>query len=326
MAKNIEEQLTIFRKFSEPRFVGRMKVGCLALTLILVIGNLVAGYYLEELGFLFFAFIVGFMAIGVLHKARQITPHQDNARLALDHFASVTGSVRIVVTTDDGTDTCTASLRDQQGRDWSFGFHATEWKPQTGDHAAEFRYIDGIDWPVLVITAAGILYPDSTPKQEALALPEAEAPQPGGRILGILAGCIILGIGVFILVGAWGTYLKDTGIANSGMVAEAIVVKAGHLVAKRGESHGLVYRFTLADGNVIERNWTQEEEHWKRYRVGDSIRIHYDPDHPGRNFPEGAGVTSLGMTLFISAFGLIFAIFGGMILFGGLRRKNRPHA
>lgn len=327
MSKTPKEQLEILRQISSPRFNKRLGMGCLAATVMVVAGIVITAYYLDDWGVLPFAPFAIVFALAIAHSARQTAPHMRDARQAIDHYQVTPGMVRIVMTSDDGSDYYRAGVRDRQGRDWTFSFRPQEWKPVAGVHPAELRYIDGVDWPALIVTEQGILYPQLRPEAQTLAPPAAPEPdKPASALAVLLAGLVLLMLGLLLLAGAWGAYLKDTGIVRSGAVADAQVVRAGHLRAKRGESHGLVYRFTATDGQVIERTWSEEDARWKAYRVGDSIRVHYDPEDPGRNFPRGEGVTSLGMTLFISAFGLVVLVAGVLFLISGLRRKRASTA
>jgi hypothetical protein len=50
--------------------------------------------------------------------------------------------------------------------------------------------------------------------------------------------------------------------------------------------------------------------------------VAYSERNPDRNFPVGAGVTSLGVTVFVSVFSAVFAIFGTLLLVAVYRRPN----
>jgi hypothetical protein len=165
MVKSVEEQLTILKQITEPSFMTRTQAGLLALLFAIALVFLVVGIYLRDWTFLFP--FLGFVLIGVatLHHLRHMAPHSRNARLALNSYEQVLGKVRIRVVSAEGYDYCTAGVRDKEGREWTFNFHALSWKPQTGDFPAELRYIEGVDWPALVITEGGIIFPKHAPER-----------------------------------------------------------------------------------------------------------------------------------------------------------------
>ena len=74
------------------------------------------------------------------------------------------------------------------------------------------------------------------------------------------------------------------------------------------------YRFVLADGRTQTGQHGIAKADWATRTIGTPLAISYDRERPSRNFPDGYGVTSLGMTIFVSAFGAVFAAFGAAIL------------
>jgi len=278
----------------------------------------------DELEFIIPAAMITAFGLAVFQSFTQTHPHALRARQALDHYESVPGNIRITVESDDDGYVYTAGVKDRAGNDWMFRFQPGEWKPKAGEHPAELRYIDEVAWPVLIVTDAGILYPQFDPKQERLALPGEEAEgssSPKGRILlGVVL--IVAAVGwSFIL---WNMHRLDARIGDSGVVVEAEVVKVGHLRAKRDENHGLVYRFTLPDGRKIQRTWSEEEGRWKAYRPGDRILVRYHPEDPERQLIENRVGTSLSMMLlFIAMGGLPLVGFGLALVVSGMRRLTR---
>lgn len=321
MTRIVDKQLEMLRKFAEPRFQRRSLAGCLGVIVLAIAGLLVASYFLGGWAFIPFILFLIILGLGLRHSSQQVAPRLRDAREALDRYEAVHGSVRVVVVQGSDSNDYQAGVRDRQGNDWSFEFNPQDWLPDTGDHTAELRFINGVDWPALIVTEAGILYPKSTPTRAFLSFPAPEEAGPPRPLPYFLTGAICLLLGGLVLVGAWGAHLKDAGIVKNGVAVDAVVVKAGFLVAKPGETHGLIYRFTLPDGRTIERRWTEEDERWRGYPVGSRIRVLYDPVDPDRNFPEGEGVTSLGMTLFVSAFGLALLALAGLLLWSGYRHQ-----
>jgi hypothetical protein len=322
MARSVTHQLETLRRLLTPRSQQRTLLGCLSVIILAIAGLVVASHFLGGWAFIPFILFLIILGLGLAHSSREIAPRLRDARQALDCYEAVSGRVRMVVTQDSDSYDYQAGVRDRQGNDWTFDFSPQDWLPETGDHAAELRYIEGVEWPTLIVTEAGVLYPKSVPKRAALALPEAEAPVPQRPLPYYLGGAISLLLGGLILAGAWGAYLKDSGIVANGLAVDAVVVKTGYLVAKPGERHGLLYRFTLPDGRVIERAWTEEDDLWRSHPPGSTLRVHYAADDPARNFPVGKGSTSLGMALFVSAFGLVFLFFAGLLLVSGYRHQS----
>lgn len=322
MSDPIPEQLDKLRKTTSPQHLWRAKVGCLAMTVAIVAGFMVVGYLLSERDFFFMALILGVIGLGTLREfSKERTPHLARARQALNCFEGVAGTVRIVVETDDGSHVYRAAVPDRAGKTWVFPFSPEGWIPETGDYPAELRFVEGVEWPTLVVTDAGILYTVTHPKQERLVLPGEEAEGstlPKGRIL---LGVVLMVAGVGWSSIMWNMYRLDARIMESGVAVEAEVVKVGHLRTKRDEDDGLVYRFALPDGRQFERTWSVDDGRWKAYRVGDRIPVWYHPDDPERHIVEGRKGTSLDMALlFIALSSLPFFGFGVALVVSGLRK------
>lgn len=322
MSDSISEQIALLRKFTGPRVAGRVKAGCLLSIAAIAIGLMMAGYTLgDELEFLIPVVMITGFGLAVFQSFKQIHPHALRAREALDRYEVESDTVRIVVEPDDESLIYTAGITDRAGKNWMFRFSPAGWSPKTGDFPAELRYVEGIAWPALVFTDTGILYPQFDPKQERLTLPEEEVAvgtSPKGLILmGIIL--MVMAFGWSLLM--WNMYRLDARIIESGAAVEAEVVKVGHLRAKRGEDHGLVYRFSLPDGRQFERTWSEEDGRWKAYRVGDRILVRYHPDDPERQLVEGRVGTSLFVALiFIALPGLPFFGFGVALVVSGIRK------
>ncbi len=322
MSDSISEQIVLLRKITAPQYIGRVKIGCLAMTVAIVAGFLAAGYLINERGFFLAALMLGAIGLGTLREfSKDKTPHLANARQALDCFEGVSGSVRIVVEVDDSSDVYHAAAPDRAGKSWAFRFSPDGWVPKMGDYPAELRFVEGVEWPALIITDSGILYPQFDPKQESLALPGEEGAESSPPKGWILLGIILMAAAVGWSLLMWNMYRLDARIIESGVAVEAEVVKVGHLGAKRDEDHGLVYRFALPDGQQFERTWSEDEGRWKAYRAGDRILVRYHPDDPERHIVEGRIGTSVGMLLlFIALPGLPFFGFGVALVVSGIRK------
>jgi len=325
MTAPLRKPFELLQQQSEPHFLRRTQIGCL--TVLVVVAMAVAIWAVSNRiwGGLWGVVVLLFLAVAMRSSARDAAPHQARARQALTDFETVAGTVRVVATSDDGTTTYQAGVQDRSGQHWTFSCGPYGgWCPETGDYPAQLRYLPDVPWPVLVLTEQGLLHPGRQPEAKTLLLPPDDAPPTRASVrAGWIVAAVIFLLGCGVLVGGWGAYLKDIGIAQSGGVAQAVVTKVGHLRAKPGESHGLVIQFTLPDGRVVERSLSDESERWKSYRVGDTLTVHYDPGNPQRNFLPGGGNQSLGMVIFLSAIGSVLIGVGILLGWGAWRSARR---
>jgi hypothetical protein len=320
MVATLQKQQELLRQASEPRLQRQVQVGCLAVLVVVAVAVVVWALSAREWGGLFAAALLVFMGIGIRHSSQLAAPHITRAAQALTQFDAVEGMVRVVAISDDGTTTYQAGVRDRLGCDWTFSFSPFDWCPETGDYPAQLRYASDVPWPVLVMTKSGLLCPFQMPKRQSLELPQDDVvPTRQSVRAGWIASVVFLAVGCLAVLGTWGVYLKDTGIAKSGGVAQAVVTRVGHLRAKPGENHGLVYQFTLPDGRVIERTVTDDAERWQAYRVGDKLTVHYELTNPQRNFPQEEGNQSVGLAVFLSVIGLMFTAVGALLGWGAWR-------
>ncbi|NOK16409.1 DUF3592 domain-containing protein, partial [Corallococcus carmarthensis] len=129
-------------------------------------------------------------------------------------------------------------------------------------------------------------------------------------------GAAFVGVGVFMLVMTWGSYQRDKVILREGLHAEGTVVKKELLAADDDTDYVLHYAFTPQDGIRREHQRNVSANLWKRLRPGDRIQVLYGQSDPRRSFPEGQGVTSLGLALFLSVVEVLLTLIGGVALFG----------
>ncbi|NOJ93298.1 DUF3592 domain-containing protein [Corallococcus coralloides] len=130
------------------------------------------------------------------------------------------------------------------------------------------------------------------------------------RILG--ASFVVLGVSMLVLT--WGSYRRDLGILREGLHAEGTVVKKEFLAASDDSDFVLVYAFTPQGGERQEHRRNISKDLWKRLRPGDRIQVQYGQSDPRRSFPEGHGVTSLGLALFLSVVLVFLTLIGGVAL------------
>jgi hypothetical protein len=142
--------------------------------------------------------------------------------------------------------------------------------------------------------------------------------------IALVFGTILLALGLLVVFGSWRGYQLDSRILERGARADGHVTKKVVAPgADGGNDHGIDYWFALPDGKRIEAHAGVPKEMWDGVREGDTIAVAYSEEYPRRNFPVGAGVTSAGITMFVGAFGAVFAALGGLLI-GGYVRAGRP--
>ena len=145
-------------------------------------------------------------------------------------------------------------------------------------------------------------------------------------MLALLMGVLFLLVGAGGMIGSWGAYVTDRSIEESGPRARGHLVKKLFLGAADGDSdYVLEYWFETSEHKVLNASRTVDKELWVSLREGEPLEIRYSDANPKRNFPAGAGVTSFGVTVFVSAIAFLFAVFGGAIVWGFFR-TGRPEA
>ncbi len=141
---------------------------------------------------------------------------------------------------------------------------------------------------------------------------------PGAILIGLLG----LLFGLAFIAGGIGAWLTDTAITRSGDTATGVVLEKQIAFAADGMStFDLRYRFALPDGREITTYRSITKQAWEGLSVGDPLVVHYDPEQTSRNFPAGEGVTSVGMVVFACVIGLLLAVFGALLLAGGLKPR-----
>ena len=141
-----------------------------------------------------------------------------------------------------------------------------------------------------------------------------------GSKLALVMGVVFLLVGLGGVVGSWGAYVTDTNIERSGPRATGRLVKKLFLGAADGDSdYVLEYRFETPSGQSVTASRGVSKELWASLREGESREVRYSASNPKRNFPAGAGVTSIGVTIFVSVVASLFAVFGGALVWGFVR-------
>lgn len=150
-----------------------------------------------------------------------------------------------------------------------------------------------------------------------------QKPEPRGSKWALVMGVVFLLIGLGGVVGSWGAYVTDTEIERSGPRATGRLVKKLFLRAADGDSdYMLEYTFATSSGQEMKASRSVSKALWASLREGESLEVRYSEANPKRNFPAGAGVTSMGVTIFVSVVASVFAVFGGVLLLGVFRRAR----
>lgn len=316
MAKTPQQQLDILRRLASRRLLKQVAGGLLAVAVGCIAAGAVRGEWIW--------FLVGAFFLLPLHTAWRASPHLLNAVRALDEGHRQPGTARVSVTTCDGGAFHSATVADREGTVWSYGFHVADWSPRLGEQPAELVFIDGLAWPALILTPEGVIYPNGAPSRgepgQGDGAEQGLSPR-GSKRAALVFGALFLLVGVLAVVGGWATYLIDTGIVESGIKAQGVVVRKDYRPDNPNEYHQITYRFATREGRVFEHEVPVSEARWRALRVNDPITVHYAADRPARHFIAGGGNTSPGMALFISLLGLVFGGAGLALITQALRRR-----
>lgn len=146
-----------------------------------------------------------------------------------------------------------------------------------------------------------------------VSVPGIDGARPSKALL--FLGLLFALFGTIGAVGGVGAYLTDSAIVRSGARTQARVTDKSFLFDTEGDSeYRIDYEFELRDGASQRGRHGIPKERWEALEEGDAITVLYSPDRPSRNFPEGGGVTSFALTVFLSLFAAAFAAFGGLLV------------
>lgn len=141
------------------------------------------------------------------------------------------------------------------------------------------------------------------------------------NLLAIAMGALFLAVGALIVVGTWGAFWTDTAIVRSGEQAQGRVTWKDYIFASDGDSdYVLEYTFDLPGGERVEARHSVSENLWASLEEGDALVVRYAARDPGRNFPDGEGVTSGGIAIFATILGTALGLFGLLLLANSLKR------
>lgn len=124
--------------------------------------------------------------------------------------------------------------------------------------------------------------------------------------------CLFGGLGG---IGSWGAYSLDHGIEKSGASAVGHTTDKSVAFSADGDSDYVVdYWFQLPTGERVEAHRGVHKALWSTLRKGESFVVLYSVENPNRNFPRGGGVTSVGLTIFVSALSTLIGVFGVLLV------------
>jgi len=141
------------------------------------------------------------------------------------------------------------------------------------------------------------------------------------RLLPLLIGLLFLLAGLGGSIGAWGAYFADLRIEREGPRAQGLLLKKGFLGVADGDSdYVLEYVFTPEGEAPLKVSRSVGKSLWASLHEGQALEIRYSRENPRRNFPAGSGVTSIGVTIFVSVIAAIFFLLGVALVWGSLAR------
>jgi hypothetical protein len=104
---------------------------------------------------------------------RRVFPHLQNAALGLRQGWRQEGTVEISISrwTDDESnehETYRGEIAVDDRPPWEMEFvQPRNWQPAPGRFEAKLVFLSGVEWPVAVVTACGLLYPRTKPRRAA---------------------------------------------------------------------------------------------------------------------------------------------------------------
>jgi hypothetical protein len=131
----------------------------------LSVGLLLMGYFTGIFVYYIIAIVLGVAVLIV----GQITPHISNAVRGMSEGKKQNGSVMVsikqwLVEGSDHESYHGLISMDNQPL-WQMEFVQPQWQPVEGVYQAELVFICGVDWPVVILTSDGLLYPRYKPQK-----------------------------------------------------------------------------------------------------------------------------------------------------------------
>lgn len=150
-----DQQINKLRKAARLSWLPK---GLFILTLGLVASGFMSGVELF--------YVMGAFAGLAAMAAGNTAPHWRNAIAAIRSGKRSKGNVSIAITRDPTDfDRHVATVRDESARAWEFEFTPIDWQPREGDFEADIYYVRGVEWPALLLTSDGVLFPAFMPRK-----------------------------------------------------------------------------------------------------------------------------------------------------------------
>lgn len=155
MGMSRDQQIEKLRRAARLSWIPK---GMFVTTLALITLGFMSGYE--------FFFVVGAFAGLAAIAAREAAPHWRNAIAALHSGTQSKGKISIAITRDPTEfDRYVATVRDKSPHAWQFEFTPNDWEPTEGHYDVEIIHVSGVEWPALLLTSEGIVFPAFTPKK-----------------------------------------------------------------------------------------------------------------------------------------------------------------
>jgi hypothetical protein len=160
----VEKQLETLQQLGSSPLTLRLNFAFLLAT----VGLLIAGFATQHPVCFMLAAFCGV----VTYASWQSVPHIHTAAQALERGHPSKGTVQLTVVEGSDSPSYYATVQTDATTCWCFMFVNTGWTPESGTFPATLYTIPEQEWPALIQTEHGILYPRSTPERRP---PEAKS-------------------------------------------------------------------------------------------------------------------------------------------------------
>lgn len=161
MSQTSAEQMGNLRRMAEKRTLKVLSFSLFAIAAVCAKAAIIYNHHL------FLYFLGGFfLLIGV--TSRQSSPLILEAARALEKGDSKQGEFEIQIEEWSDSPTYHVKVPHQQNADscWKFTFIPQGWAPVAGRQEGQLYFLPDYQWPSLIVTEKGILFPRFTPKRE----------------------------------------------------------------------------------------------------------------------------------------------------------------
>jgi hypothetical protein len=107
--------------------------------------------------------MLSLFSIVVAAGSRRSTQNLKNAAFSIKHGKNMESTAMISIKAPIDDDRFYATI-DCQDKVWKFEFIPQGWKPQEGKVSVTVYYLEGIDWPTLLVGQEGIMVPRYNPE------------------------------------------------------------------------------------------------------------------------------------------------------------------